>query len=66
MVLSGLSVREAASMFGKDSGLFVPSGTMANLIAIMVHCEIRGSEMIVGDKSHIHVGGSLLFKCSFD
>ena len=25
---------------GKESGLFVPSGTMSNLISIMVHCEV--------------------------
>ena len=46
---------------GKADALFVPSGTMANLIACLVHCEVRGSEMIVGDKSHVHLyeqGGS--------
>uniref|UniRef100_A0A061RUN0 Threonine aldolase n=1 Tax=Tetraselmis sp. GSL018 TaxID=582737 RepID=A0A061RUN0_9CHLO len=47
--------REAAALFQKDAAIFVPSGTMANLIAIMVHCDSRGSEMILGDKSHIHI-----------
>lgn len=44
----------AAKMIGKESSLFVPSGTMGNLIAIMVHCS-RGEEAIIGDKSHIYL-----------
>jgi len=44
----------AASMLGKESALFVPSGTMGNLIALMVHCQ-RGDEAIVGDVSHIYL-----------
>lgn len=39
-----------ASLFGKEAGLFVPSGTMSNLCALMTHCPERGSEFIVGDK----------------
>ncbi|KAL0892696.1 hypothetical protein ABMA27_014414 [Loxostege sticticalis] len=42
-----------ANMLGKQAALFVPSGTMSNLIAIMVHCNKRGSEAIVGELSHI-------------
>lgn len=42
----------SASLLGKEAALFVPTGTMANLIAIMVHCSQRGSEMIAGDLSH--------------
>ncbi|XP_038156702.1 threonine aldolase 1 [Cyprinodon tularosa] len=51
----------AAEMFGMEASLFVPSGTMSNLIAVMVHCRERGDEMIVGDLSHLHIyeqGGS--------
>uniref|UniRef100_A0A3B3ZUV3 Aromatic amino acid beta-eliminating lyase/threonine aldolase domain-containing protein n=1 Tax=Periophthalmus magnuspinnatus TaxID=409849 RepID=A0A3B3ZUV3_9GOBI len=51
----------AAHMFGMEAALFVPSGTMSNLIAVMVHCRERGDEMIVGDLSHLHIyeqGGS--------
>jgi len=44
----------AANMLGKESALFVPSGTMGNLIALLVHCQ-RGDEAIVGDKSHIYL-----------
>ncbi|EDV92996.1 probable low-specificity L-threonine aldolase 2 [Drosophila grimshawi] len=43
---------KTAAIFGKEAGLFVPSGTMGNLLAIMVHCNRRGSEAIVGDLSH--------------
>lgn len=42
----------AAEMLGKDAAVFVPSGTMGNLIALMVHCQ-RGDEVILGTKSHI-------------
>ena len=41
----------ASSLLGKESGLFIPSGTMGNLAAIMVHCG-RGDEIILGDRSH--------------
>src|ERR1043166_8573574 len=44
----------AAEMLGKEAALFVPSGTMGNLIALMVHCQ-RGDEVIVGSKSHIYL-----------
>jgi len=33
--------------------LFVPTGTMSNLIAILAHCHGRASEMIIGSQSHI-------------
>ncbi|KAJ0967577.1 hypothetical protein J5N97_024494 [Dioscorea zingiberensis] len=46
---------EMAKIMGKEAALFVPSGTMANLISVMVHCEVRGSEVILGDNCHIHV-----------
>jgi len=46
---------EVAKIMHKEAALFVPSGTMANLISVMVHCEVRGSEVILGDNSHIHV-----------
>ncbi|CAK0787132.1 hypothetical protein CVIRNUC_010348 [Coccomyxa viridis] len=43
----------AAAMVGKEAALFVPSGTMGNLSAVLAHCHERGSEVIVGDESHI-------------
>ena len=44
----------AANMLGKDAGLLVPSGTMGNLVSILVHCP-RGTEIILGDKAHTFV-----------
>ncbi len=43
----------AADLFGKESALFVPTGTMSNLVAIFSHCHGRASEMIIGSQSHI-------------
>lgn len=43
---------KAADRLGKEAALFVASGTMANLVALLVHCG-RGDEAIVGSMSHI-------------
>jgi threonine aldolase len=42
----------AAELLGKESGLFLPSGAMANLVALMAHLQ-RGQEAIAGEQSHI-------------
>ena len=42
----------AAELTGKEDALFVPSGTMANLVSLLTHCG-RGDEFIVGDQAHI-------------
>src|SRR5512142_583418 len=42
----------AAEMMGMEAGLFVASGTMGNLTALLSHCQ-RGEEIIVGNKNHI-------------
>ncbi|HKI52687.1 MAG TPA: low-specificity L-threonine aldolase [Anaerolineales bacterium] len=44
----------AAERLGKESAIFVPSGTMGNLLALLVHCQ-RGDEVIVGNHSHIYL-----------
>jgi len=44
----------AASMLGKEAALFVVSGTMGNLLALLTHCQ-RGDEVIVGNQSHIYL-----------
>ncbi len=41
-----------SKLFGKEDSLFVPSGTMANLIAVLSHCQ-RGDEILLGNQSHI-------------
>lgn len=43
---------EGAALLGKEAGLFVASGSMGNLAAILTHCA-RGDEMIVGKQAHI-------------
>jgi len=46
----------AAAMMGKEAALFVPSGTMGNLAAVLAHCQ-RGDEVIMG-----HLGHTFLFE----
>ncbi len=41
----------AASILGKEAAVFVPSGTMANLVCLLAHCD-RGDEAIMGHMSH--------------
>jgi threonine aldolase len=41
----------AAAMLKKEAALFVPSGTMGNLAAILAHCG-RGDEVILGHLAH--------------
>ncbi|AVS83870.1 low-specificity L-threonine aldolase [Paracidovorax avenae] len=43
----------AAELLGFDAALFAPSGTQANLIALMGHCQ-RGDEAIVGQSWHTY------------
>ena len=42
----------AAERLGMEAALFVASGTMGNLVALLTHCG-RGDEVIVGDRSHV-------------
>lgn len=44
----------AAAITGKEAALFVASGTMGNLVAVLSHCT-RGDESILGSKAHIHI-----------
>jgi threonine aldolase len=43
--------RMAAERLGKEAALFVVSGTMGNLVALLTHCG-RGDQVILGDQSH--------------
>ena len=51
---------KAAGMLGKERGLFVASGTMGNLLAVLAHCE-RGEEAIMGTRGHtfLHEAGGV-------
>ncbi|TKI07464.1 low-specificity L-threonine aldolase [Martelella alba] len=42
---------DGARLSGKEAGLFFPSGTQANLVALLSHCQ-RGEEYIVGQQAH--------------
>jgi threonine aldolase len=42
----------SAELLGKEAGLFVSSGTMANLVSLMAHVP-RGGEIIAGADTHI-------------
>lgn len=42
---------EAAAISGKAAALFFPTGTQANLVALLCHCQ-RGDEYIVGQQAH--------------
>jgi len=53
----------AAERLGKQASIFVPSGTMSNLIALLSHCA-RGDEYIAGQEAHIYRwegGGGAIF-----
>jgi threonine aldolase len=50
----------AAQRMGKAAAVYVPSGTMANLVCLLTHCS-RGDEAIMGDMAHtflFEAGGS--------
>ncbi len=53
----------AAERMGKQAAVFVASGTMGNLSALLSHCG-RGDEALIGDEAHIYHyeagGGSAL------
>ena len=45
---------EIAKLFGKQDAVFVPSGTMSNLIGMMVNVRGKGEGAILGHLSHIY------------
>jgi threonine aldolase len=46
--------RRVAAMFGHEAGLFVPSGTMSNQIALRVHCRPQ-DEILLETTCHIYL-----------
>jgi threonine aldolase len=44
----------AASMMGKEAAMLVPSGTMANLAAMLTYCA-RGTKAFLGSQAHSYV-----------
>jgi threonine aldolase len=55
----------SARMFGMESGLFCPSGTMTNQIAIKCHTQ-PGDEVICDESAHVYQyeGGGIAFNSS--
>ena len=43
----------AAAIMGKEAGLFVPTGTMGNTIALKMHT-VHGQEVICEARAHVH------------
>ena len=46
--------RKVADLLGKEAAIFVPSGTMANLIAVSLHCR-AGEQFFCETASHVAV-----------
>jgi threonine aldolase len=44
--------RKTAELLGMEAALFVPSGTMANQIALLLHCR-PGDAVVVGEGTHL-------------
>lgn len=51
---------QCCELLGKEAAMFVPTGTMANQVAIHVHCR-AGDELICEARSHVYYyeGGSI-------
>ena len=45
--------KRVANLFGKQAGLFFPSGTMSNQVAIKIHTQ-PGDQLICDHYSHIY------------
>jgi threonine aldolase len=54
--------KKAAALFGKESALYCPTGTMSNQIAIKVHTQ-PGDEVICEQQAHVYIyeGGGIAF-----
>lgn len=57
--------RYAAELSGKEAALFLPTGTQANLVALLSHCE-RGEEYIVGQGAHLQRRGGIRLRAERD
>ncbi|MCD7060240.1 low-specificity L-threonine aldolase [Pelagibacterium xiamenense] len=44
---------QVAGMMGKAAGIYLPSGTQSNLVALLSHCA-RGEEFIAGQEAHCY------------
>lgn len=44
-----------AKLFGKEEALLFPSGTMSNLVGVMLHANRKGDGLLLGDNCHIYL-----------
>ena len=44
----------AAAMLGKEAGLWMPTGTMANLLGVYAHCDKAAPRVVLPQESHIY------------
>lgn len=44
--------QQVAAQFGKAAGVFLPSGTQSNFVAMLSHCQ-RGEEVITAEQYHV-------------
>ncbi|HJL15326.1 MAG TPA: GntG family PLP-dependent aldolase [Sandaracinaceae bacterium LLY-WYZ-13_1] len=42
----------AAEVLGKEAAIFVPSGTMGNQLALLLHCR-PGDDVVIGEHAHV-------------
>lgn len=49
-----------AKIFGKEDALFVPSGTMGNMVSVLTHCD-RGSEVVTCVNMHLYKAEKAIF-----
>jgi threonine aldolase len=45
--------KRVANLFKKEAALFVPTGTLSNLIAKMVCCDTTTDTIVIGDRTHM-------------
>ena len=44
-----------ANKIGKESALFLPTGSVGNLVCILAHCSDENKNILVGDRSHMQL-----------
>lgn len=56
------ALQDYAAELGKEAAIFLPTGTQANLVALLSHCE-RGEEYIVGQAAHNYLFEAVAQQC---
>src|SRR5690625_2936960 len=56
--------KRAATLTGKEDAILLPTGTMANHLAILSICQ-RGNTILIDQKSHIYQNEKIIFDHEF-